>query len=238
MNKLKEHLDTYKKGKILDIATGQGTFMSIIHSIYEDFSEMVGIDTSDRAIEMVKKNFDDPRITAQKMNADNITFDDGYFDITCLSNSIHHMDDIEKVINEMARVTKDEGVMIFNEMRSDSENEKMMTHTYLHHFWAKVDMLNGITHKETMTKQEILDVFQNHPKTRIIDSWVLEHNEKQEITKEAYEWLNKTIESSLKRAEGKEEYKELKEEADQLKKRLRDIGFESAEQIMVLVKKA
>jgi len=238
MKRLKGYLDSYRKAKILDIATGQGTFLAMVASIYDDFSEMVGIDTSERAIEAVKKNFNDPRISVEKMDIYDMSYEEGYFDITCLSNSMHHLEDVDRAIMEMAKVTDDNGLIIFNEMRSDNDNDRKMTHTLLHHFWAEIDEMNGIVHRKTMKRDEILDVFEKHPSVEIIDSWELEFDEKQEIDDSAYEWLNKTIDSSLKRVENHEEYDRLYEEASLLKKRLSETGFESASQILVVLKKA
>ncbi|HPJ21513.1 MAG TPA: class I SAM-dependent methyltransferase, partial [Clostridia bacterium] len=61
MKKLREHLEKYEGSRILDVATGQGTFMSMIASVYDGFVEMTGIDISDKAIAAVEKSFSDPR---------------------------------------------------------------------------------------------------------------------------------------------------------------------------------
>lgn len=237
MKKLKGYLDTYKEAKILDIATGQGTFMSMIASIYDDYCEMTGIDTSQRALEAIAGNFADPRISAKKMDVNDMSFKNGYFDITCLSNSMHHMKDIDEVISKMAVVTNDNGILVFNEMKSDNDSEKKMTHTLLHHFWAEIDELNGIVHRKTMTKNEITDIFERHPEVKLIDFWELESDEKQEIDKSAYEWLAKTIESSLKRVQNSNDFRKFSKEADLLKRRLSEIGFESASQVIVIAEK-
>ena len=237
MKKLREHLEKYEGSRILDVATGQGTFMSMIASVYDGFVEMTGIDISDRAIAAVEKSFSDPRISARKMDVNDMCFEEGYFDLTCLSNSMHHVNDINETIGNMAKVTMDDGLLIFNEMRRDNDSEKKMTHTYLHHFWAEIDRLNGITHEETLTKDQIIDVFEKNEDVDIVEYWELETGAGQEIDETAYEWLKNTIDASLKRAEGKGDYDRLLEEAAGLKKRLKDVGFESASQVMVVLKK-
>jgi ubiquinone/menaquinone biosynthesis C-methylase UbiE len=237
MENLKKYLNEQKGARILDVATGQGTFMSMISSVYDDYVEMIGIDTAERALEAISKNFTDPRISAMKMDINDMTFTDGYFDITCMSNSMHHMDDIDDAISKMVKVTNDNGVLIFNEMKSDNDSEKKMTHTYLHHFWAETDMLNGITHKETMTRDVIQRIFDNHPEVEIVDMWELEFDNNQEIDESTYAWLNSTIDLSLKRIEKHKELSEFSEKANLLKKRLSEVGFESATQVVVIAKK-
>ena len=237
MKKLKKHLDKFNNPRILDAATGQGTFMAMIASVYADFVEMIGIDTSDRAVEAVNKNFKDPRIKVLKMDVDNMTFNDGYFDVSCLSNSMHHMADIGHTISEMARVTKTGGILVFNEMKSDNEDEKQMTHTHMHHFWAEIDRMNGIIHNETMTGDEILNTLKTNPEINLIDSWELEYIEDQEMTDEAYAWLKNTIDVYIKRADGKPGYEDIVKKADGLKKRLDETGFRSATQIITIAEK-
>ena len=237
MNNLKKYLGNYPNAKILDIATGQGSFMAIINEVYNGYSEMTGIDSNEKAKKVVEANFDDPRIKIRIMNANNLDFEDGYFDIVCLSNSIHHMDDIDAVIKEMCRVTKDTGILIFNEMRADNLTEKMETHKYLHHFWAKIDRLKGVVHRETMKQSEIVQLLSTNEDIELVELWEMEYNEKQEIDEDSLEWLKKTVDSSLGRAEGHEDYNEYKATAEELKDRIDEIGFESATQIVAVAAK-
>ena len=44
MEKLKEILNGYNKPSILDIATGVGSFISIITQLTENYSKIIGID--------------------------------------------------------------------------------------------------------------------------------------------------------------------------------------------------
>lgn len=234
MKNLKEQLSKFKGARILDIGTGRGSFIQMIMAVNNDYTEIIGIDNSDKVIEMAEKSFSDSRISFRKMDVDDMTFDKNTFDVVCLSNSMHHMSDINDCIDKMAEMLKDDGILIFNEMISDNKDDMQMTHTYMHHFWAEIDRLSGVVHKETMTRQEILDVFNYHPKVNVIRSWDVDYDEQQELSKEEYDWLKNTLDKSLERVKDHLDFKDYEYRVQQLKKRLDDIGFKSATQVIVI----
>jgi len=236
LEKLKGYLAKVKSPRILDIATGKGSFIEIIRYICDDYSEIIGIDNSPKAIEMANRNIKEPRVSFIQMDINEITFEKNSFDIVCLSNSIHHMNNINDCIDKMSEMVKPGGILLFNEMISDNSDEAQMTHTYIHHFWAEIDRLNGVVHKKTMKKQEILDVFTSNTKVLIDQTWELIFEDEEEITKEAYDWLKNTLEKSLDRIKGFDEYPELEKRAQELEVRLDTIGFKPATQVIVVVK--
>lgn len=234
MEKLKEILNGYNKPSILDIATGVGSFISIITQLTENYSKIIGIDNNPRAIEAAGKNFENPKVSFLLMDAADMKFDKHSFDIVCLSNSMHHMKDINSVINKMAEVVKPNGILLFNEMISDNEDEQRMTHTYFHHFWAEVNRANGIVHDETMTKQEILNVFTNHKGICLKTAWEMQVPDEGDLPDEAYAQLRATLDRSLDAVKDKSNFAYYKETADKLRERLETIGFKSAVQILAV----
>ena len=109
METLKKYLEETNKKSFLDIGTGPGNFIHFLKSLYDDFEKVVGIDISERAIVAAKKNNKDERITFEKLDAYEMYYDDKSFDVICLSNSLHHLKDISKLLLEMKRVLKDDG---------------------------------------------------------------------------------------------------------------------------------
>jgi len=236
MKRLKEVLEGKKNARILDIGTGAGGFIHYISHLTNEFDEIIGIDTNERAIEAAKKNFNDTRINFSKMDALNMTFEENSFDIVCLSNSLHHLGDVEKTISEMERMLKPDGVLLFNEMFSDIENPKQLTHVIMHHFWAEIDRLNGVVHNETMARQEIIDTLNANSNLKVHKAWNMEFEEERVLTEEDYDRLNMTLEQSMNRVKDNDKYEYFKKKAEALKDRLEQIGFKSATQLLVIMK--
>ncbi|XMB86805.1 class I SAM-dependent methyltransferase [Mycoplasmatota bacterium WC44] len=236
MKRLKEILNSKTGLRILDVGTGAGGFIYSISELANEYDEIIGIDTSEGAIEAAKKNFEDARISFLKMDALSMSFEDGVFDIVCLSNSLHHLKDINKTISEMERVLKPDGFLLFNEMFSDVEEQKQLTHVEMHHFWAEIDRLNNVTHNETFKRQEIINTLNENSNLSVDEAWNMSYEKEQELTKESYDWLNNTIERSLDRVKDSDQYDYFKEKAEVLKERLVNIGFKSATQLLVVMK--
>lgn len=236
MERLKKLLDSKSGARILDTATGRGSFIDLIMKLDDNYSEIIGIDISEKAIEMAKNSIKDSKVSFKLMDINNMTFKKHSFDIVCLSNSLHHMSDMNNCIDNMLDMVKPKGILLFNEMISDNEEEAQNTHTYMHHFWAEIDRVNNVVHNETMKKQKLLDVFTGHQRIKIESVWELEFAEEQEINEEAYVWLNNTLDNSLDRVKGHKDYKKFKVQAEQLKTRLSKIGFKPATQVIIVAK--
>ncbi len=57
--------------------------------------------------------------------------------------TLHHLSDKTKVIEEMKRVLKTNGIFIINEMFCDYQNEAQMSHVYVHHIGADIDRITN-----------------------------------------------------------------------------------------------
>lgn len=238
MRKLKEALQSKKNPRILDIGTGQGGFIKNICELTDEFNEIIGIDTNERAIEAAKKNFDDPRISFLQMDALNMTFEEGSFDVVCLSNSLHHLGNVEETISEMERMLNPDGILLFNEMFSDVDEPEQLTHVYLHHFWAEIDRLNGVSHNETMTRQGIIDTLNAKSSLSVQDAWnmVSEEGSEKELSEEDYDMLKGTLDQAMARVADPEQLVYFQKKAEPLKDRLDVIGFKLATQLLVIMK--
>lgn len=109
----KELLGTISAGKILDVATGGGQFINFLLETLKDYVEITGIDTSEKAGATFAEAFkDQPNIRYIKMDAQHMDFPDASFDTVCISNSLHHMPEIELVLLEMKCVLRPGGYFI------------------------------------------------------------------------------------------------------------------------------
>jgi ubiquinone/menaquinone biosynthesis C-methylase UbiE len=151
-----EKLKELSGGKILDIATGHGAFLDLMINSFNDFDEAVGIDISVEVVEAAQERFPE-KYRFEVMDAEQLQFDDDYFDTVAIRHSLHHLRHVNIVLGEMKRVLKPGGLFIFCEVFQSPDILRSNSQRYLHHWWAEVDRARGIYHNETFTKVEILD---------------------------------------------------------------------------------
>jgi SAM-dependent methyltransferase len=158
MDVLREKARQRFRGEDSGRRDGGRAFIHLLTHNLKDFTEIIGIDCDAAALEAAKKSFHDDRIAFALTPESRIPYEDGSFDTVCLSNSLHHLADIGRSLGEMLRVLKPGSLMIINELYRDGQNEKQLTHVFLHHLQAEVDRVLGIPHNMTFEKQEILEI--------------------------------------------------------------------------------
>jgi ubiquinone/menaquinone biosynthesis C-methylase UbiE len=144
-------------GRILDVATGNGGFIHFLLEGLKTFTEIIGIDTNERAAMAFAETFKDkPNICFKPMDTLHMSFPAASFDAVCLANSLHHFDDSRALLRAIIRVLRPGEHLILAEMYRDGQTETQMTHVHLHHWWAAVDRAGGIIHRETYLREEIV----------------------------------------------------------------------------------
>lgn len=103
------------KGKwALEVACGTG-ILSLLMS--PNFTEVVGVDVAPGMVEVARKKAAYKRITNvdfKLARAEDLPFDDNYFDVVTSLNAIGSLEDDLKAISEMKRVLKPGGLLRFN----------------------------------------------------------------------------------------------------------------------------
>lgn len=222
---------------MLDIGTGNGNFLRLLMGLDDNYKSMVGIDILESAIKSCNANIDDERIKFMKMDVLDMDFEDDSFDIVTLSNSLHHLDNIKETLTQMERVLAPGGSLVFCEMMSNNLSKKQKGHLLMHHFAAEIDRERGSIHNETFTDKEILNHLSENSNLEVRDVWQFIVPNSQEITKKEIEWLFETIDRVQERIEGSERIEYYRKKADKIKKYIGKNGFESATQIVVVLKK-
>lgn len=101
---------------VLDYCCGNGEMALLIAKA--GAKKTIGIDISDVSIENAKmhakKNGCDTAAEFFVMDAENITFEDNYFDIVHINGVLHHLD-LRKAYRELSRVLKEDGKIICTE---------------------------------------------------------------------------------------------------------------------------
>lgn len=236
MKKLQDYLAQYHNPKILDVGTGRGNFIQIIKMLNNDFQEIIGTDLDDRLLEFNKESFkDDLRIKFVNDNILETKLSEGYFDIVCLSNTLHHLTDFSDTFSAMFKVLKDGGIIIVNEMIADNLNPSQISHRLLHHFAAKVDREIGRVHDETFSKGELNNRVKNLVGDKLVDTWDL-YFEDNEVDYDFSSYEN-LIDRLLQIVSDKNNYHELKIEAETIKEYIKIHGFQSATQVVMIIKK-
>jgi ubiquinone/menaquinone biosynthesis C-methylase UbiE len=156
-----ETLKSISGGRVLDVATGDGDFVSLLIKTLKNYDSFVGVDISAKDVEAARKRLATKPVKILQMNAEALEFGDGSFDTVCISASLHHLDKIDNVLAEMRRVLKTGGYFILQEMYCDgNQTEAQKTEILKHHWHAEIDSLLGITRKinKTLTRQRIIDI--------------------------------------------------------------------------------
>jgi ubiquinone/menaquinone biosynthesis C-methylase UbiE len=231
-----ETLNQLCAGNVLDVATGNGGFISYLIENLRGYTEITGIDSHERPLAAAEKSHEQANVHFQRMDAARMDFPDEYFDTVCMANSLHHMADLPGVLSEMVRVCKPGGHLVICEMYRDGQTETQLTHVYLHHWWAAVDSAEGTTHFETFTRQQVVEIIKKLDlrNTHYYDSKDLDSDPKDpELIRE----LDNIINRFLERIKFLENGEELRLRGELLRLRVHEIGFHGASSLIAIGEK-
>ncbi len=215
--------------RVLDVATGSGGFIQFLLDGLKEYNEIIGVDNNDRAAAGFAEVFqENPRVHFQKMDACNLDFPDASFDLASISNSLHHLDP-EPVLREMLRVLHPGRTLLVSEMYRDNQAETQMTHVLLHHWWGAVDTVNGILHRETYTRQELLDLVVSLGLEQV-STYDLSDLSQDPHDPEILKELDPVFERYIQRADG---HPNLQARGMELRQRVEETEFHSATTLVV-----
>lgn len=237
MKELKSYLSQYKNPRILDIGTGKGDFIAMIDYVYQDYSEIIGIDIVDYLLEMDESAFEsNPKIKWMDLDVLETTFPKNSFDIISLSNTLHHIKDIKSMFNQMVEMLKPGGIIILSELISSNDlSEKQISHQLLHSFAAKIDHELNKVHSQIFSKENVMQAIEMYSPLPVDAIWELETKSfDEEITLED---LYRLVDGLLKNVKDSSKFEQYKEEALEIKDYLKENGFSFATTICVVLKK-
>ena len=155
MDTLRNVLNKIHGGDVLDVATGHGSFAGYLAEHLASYDSILGVDVAEDRIRMARDKAKAERVRFEVMDAGGLPHADASFDTVAISCSLHHLENIVDVLDEMKRVLKPGGLFIVYEPNRDNLNERQMTQALIHHWWAEVDQTRGVPHFETFTADEI-----------------------------------------------------------------------------------
>ncbi len=111
------NLQIKKSSKILDVGTGRGHMAIILalHGYKIITGEPEGVYWADWRSYAKKVSVED-KITFQSLNAENLSFEDAFFDAVFLYTTFHHINNKERAISELFRVIKPKGLLVIIEL--------------------------------------------------------------------------------------------------------------------------
>ena len=105
---------TINKPKILDVGCCTGRELRQLHSSYENPVELYGVDLMSGVLEKAKEL--GPKDCVYKEgDIHKLPFNDDYFDVVYCKRVLIHSPDVKKAIDEMIRVVKPGGLVLFIE---------------------------------------------------------------------------------------------------------------------------
>lgn len=236
MDLLTQTLKTFPGGKVLDVATGAGSFVSILKDNLQSFSSITGVDSSPHAIERANAAFSDERIKFQLMDALHLDFPSETFDTVSIVNSLHHLPDAATVLSEMMRVLKPGGAFILFEMFQDHPSPTQQNAVLLHHWWGKIDTATGIYHAPTCTRQQLLDAV-SAIGLSCITALDIEDEDEDPLEEQLIHQLDGIIDQYFQKASGLPLEQAYRAEGEKLRDSIHQIGFRSATELFYIGQK-
>jgi len=231
MNEIIKVLKGIDGGMVLDAATGRGEFIMVLKQHLKSYTQIIGVDSSERSVLYAQKLFPENDVEVFKMNLENLQFEDGFFDMVCLSNSLHHLENIDNVLQELLRVLKPKGFFLITEMYRDGEQTPAQeTHILMHHWIAEVDSLTGTYHTRTFDRATIKKLVHTLP---LKDKKIADFYIPVDSPVKNCESLIRNCKDTLKRLETIPNSEALIEQGNAMLKRLADIGCASASRLMI-----
>ena len=217
---------------MLDVATQEGRFARVLMEGLNSYTEIIGVDVSERAIEAANDAMGSGDVRFAVMDAMKLEFEDESFDTVSISASLHHMPDIKKVLSEMTRVLKRGGRFIVLEMYRDARTEPEITSGLLHQWAAEIDSALGRLHNRQLARREIL---------RHVEQLGMGDVESRDCLDEdsdptdgsRIEQLVEVIGRITERAADTEDSESFRERGERLVRRLHDVGVRSEPMLLV-----
>lgn len=234
--------------KILDVATGDGDFISTLMQSLKHYQSFTGIDSDKEEIKKARKKFKEKSVKIRTMKGERISFPDGTFDIVTIANSLHHLENIELVLSEMFRVLKKGSYFIIQEMCCDgNQTEAQKIDVLTHAFHAEIDNMLGVYHQKTFSQEEIkkivsnigLSDFQIFEASRYVKCLFCKENTNCEdpLNKEIINFAIKDLDENLERIKEHIDINNIEERAENLKQRILKFGYSPASILFICGKK-
>jgi ubiquinone/menaquinone biosynthesis C-methylase UbiE len=115
-----------KKLKVLDVGTGFGINVAFLARWLAKGSAVWTVDPSKEVLADVKATLDKENSRLVRFavaSADDLDFEDGFFDIVVSVMVLHHIEELQPALREMARVLKPGGLLVVVDYKPEASHE-------------------------------------------------------------------------------------------------------------------
>lgn len=146
------HIGDAAAGKnILELATGPGL---IAKHIADKASFVTATDFSPEMIEQAKKGKTPSNVKFEIADASDLQYEDKSFDIVVIANALHVIPNPEKVLEEIGRVLKTNGILIAPNYIERKEQQP--------NFWQKLLYKLGVKFEHQWTAEQYKDFLESN----------------------------------------------------------------------------
>jgi len=110
MNAIATHLEGHAVMRILDLGCGTGRFSEVLASRFN--AEVMGLDPSQKMLELARQKQHDARVQYQLGRAESIPLPSESVDLIFMSMSLHHFTDMTVAARECRRVLRSNGHVV------------------------------------------------------------------------------------------------------------------------------
>ena len=231
---LKKYLSHVKPGIALDVGTRFGEFAFTLVEAMPEGSRIIGIDCDAATVEQAREKSAGKGVEFQVGDGAHLDFADGSVELAAISNTLHHIENYDAVLDELVRVLRPGGTLLINEMFSDNQNEAQQTHFAQHTLEAKLDMISGGFQRPTWKKAEILAILD---RLHLKDVQVLEMLEEEKMDRKLAEKTPKLTAAVEKKAAGHPDFDALMAEAREIQARVEKTGIQRCTQLVYIGRK-
>ena len=234
MIELRSRLMKIDAGTVLDVACGKGDFLKFALRSFNSYRMAVGIDDDTLSLNQARNNLYEYPVSFVIGSALSMPFLDESFSTVMLSNALHHIEDHAKLFAEMNRICRGDGIILINEMISDSLSEYQESHKLYHHFIAELDNLLGRYHRETYSEKELISVIREH-NLKVDEYFVHEDNSKDYLNPEEINRIAQRMNQKVSQLKNNDSYYLYLNKASDIEKKIRKTGVHRPQHMTFII---
>jgi ubiquinone/menaquinone biosynthesis C-methylase UbiE len=235
MIELRSRLLKINAGTVLDVACGKGDFLKFALRSFNSYRMAVGIDADTESLLKARQNLYEYPVSFVFGSALSMPFLEESYTTVTLSNALHHIEDHGTLFTEMIRVCRPDGIVIVNEMISDSASEYQESHILYHHYISELDNLLGHYHRETYSEKELLNLVKEY-NLKVSDSFVHEDCSKDYLNPDEINRMADQMNQKVSLLKNTDSYYFYLNKARDIEKKIRKTGVHRPKHMTFMIK--